>query len=324
MLLAGLSIFMTAGQHSAKDSGKLPASDSGSSAVSLSDLAPHAAPPTLAPPPTTLLPSPTVDPNDLAASAAHPSSPSALPSPSPSLAPTSVPTLSPSAIEHQRLARERWIALTAPLVTHPVNLHPLADPSPIASAQDQSAVLEAGTIIDCRIYSSAVSTLAGQAIAFVTSDPGVFDATHYHLVLPYMAKLIGIYAGGGTVQHQNHFPMSFTQVQFGGHAYALDSEPGVDEAGTSGLGAGVNRHVAEGIKDFVILAATGALLNRGGNGCGSNCAQTYSSGGSAAGSVVQAGQQIFGQQRQEDPTLGVSEASDFKIELTHRVKMVPE
>jgi type IV secretion system protein VirB10 len=229
--------------------------------------------------------------------------------------PTAPPTISPAAIARQQRAEEDRAALEAPLVAVPVNASPAATPGAAADV----LWLRRGMSIDATLYTSIDSTVPSGLIVAYLSEP-IYDFTHRHIIAPRGAKLIGSYGGSGTTiaQGQARIPATFDQIQLADRVIDLGKQPGIDQTGTTGLGATVDNHNRKAIANFLVLAAVGAVLNRGG-GCGSNCGVSYSSNSSSVGgSVIQAGQQVLTPHNTtpEQPILHVSEGAQIGLMLT--------
>jgi type IV secretory pathway VirB10-like protein len=237
--------------------------------------------------------------------------------------PTAPPTISPAEAARQRRMAEDIAALEAPVETKPMMLSPVkAAVAPAKPAED--LWLRRGMSIDATLYTSIDSTIsAGLIVAYLSED--VWDFTHRHIIAPRGAKLIGQYGGSGTsvAQGQARIPATFDQIQLDDRVIDLGAQPGVDQTGTTGLGATVDNHTRKELANFLVLAAVGAVLNRGG-GCGSNCGVSYGSNSSSVGgSVIQSGQQILAPHNatQESPTLHVAAGAQIGLMLTADIRV---
>jgi type IV secretory pathway VirB10-like protein len=183
--------------------------------------------------------------------------------------------------------------------------------------------LRRGQIIECTLYTSIDSTVSGQIIAYVGDEP-IYDFTHRVVVIPPHAKIIGTYGGSGATiaQGQARFPASFDEIELADRVIPIGPQPGIDRAGTNGLGATVDRHTKGAVEDLLILTAVGELLNRSEQTCsGVSCAQTSSGGSSVGSAVVEAGSKMFGKNGQETPTLHVVEGAQIAVELTQDIAL---
>jgi type IV secretory pathway VirB10-like protein len=229
--------------------------------------------------------------------------------------PTASPTISPATIARQQRAQEDRDALDAPLVAVAVKASPEAAPRTAADV----LWLRRGMSIVATLYTSIDSTVPSGLIVAYLSEP-VYDFTHRRIIAPRGAKLIGSYGSSGTsiAQGQARIPATFDQIQLADRVIDLGAQPGIDQTGTTGLGATVDNHNRKALANFLVLAAVGAVLNRGG-GCGSNCGVSYSSNSSSVGgSVIQSGQQMLAPHNAtpEQSTLHVSEGAQIGLMLT--------
>jgi type IV secretion system protein VirB10 len=282
------------------------------STISSADLVatPRVTPNIPAPKPTLPPPQPQqIGSTDIAAT-----TPPVPPSPPAQQVPTMPPTIPPAVIAAQQRAEAQRAALDGPIVVSLVS--PM--PKPAQSRQESREVvywLRRGMIISATLSTPINSEIPGLIVAYLDED--VFDFSHRVIIAPYHAKLIGSFGGSGTSysQTQTRIPVSFDTIQVSPtQTIDLRAQPGVDPTGTSGLGAVVNHHTGAALANFLLLTAAGVLLSRGGNQqcSGVNCAQSYGSS-SAGGSVIQAGQQMFGQRSQPQPTLFVSEGAKVSL-----------
>jgi type IV secretion system protein VirB10 len=234
--------------------------------------------------------------------------------------PTTPPTIPPAVIAAQQRAEAQRAALDGPIVVALVSQAPA--PSPRRPA-GQTYWLRRGMIVSATLSTPINSDIPGLVVAYLDDD--VWDFSHRVILAPYHAKLIGSFGGSGTSysQTQTRLPVSFDTIQVSPtQTIDLRSQPGVDPTGTSGLSAVVNRHSGAALANFLLLTAAGVLLNRGGSQqcSGVNCAQSYGSN-SASGSVIQAGQQMFGQRSQPTPTLFISEGAKVSLMVQNDMEL---
>ena len=202
-----------------------------------------------------------------------------------------------------------------PLVSTPAS----ATPVPAITAEDEHGGgywLRRGMSIPATLYTSIDSTVPGLIVAYVADD--VYDFTHVALIIPRNAKLIGSFGGRGVgiAQGQARIPAAFDSIQLADHVVPLDDEPGIDRAGTTGLGARVDRHTRATIENFAILAGIGLIAHS--NSC-SNCEQSGSS--NVGSTILSNGTPFIPQPNAIQPTLHVAEGAQISVMLTHDIRV---
>lgn len=230
--------------------------------------------------------------------------------------PAAPPTLSAAEIADKKKADADQAARDAPLVSAPSSAAPIAPATP--DAEGSGYWLRRGMSIAATLYTSIDSTVPGVIVAYVADD--VYDFTHATLVIPRGAKLIGSFGGHGIgigIAHgQARIPASFDAIQLADRGVPLGDEPGVDRAGTSGLGGRVDRHTRDTFESFAILAGVGLLARS--NSC-SNCEQ--SGAGNVGSTLVSAGTPLLPQPNAIEPTLHIVAGAQIAIMLTHDLRV---
>ena len=262
-------------------------------------------------------PSPTAAPRPTTVAQADVTDAGMQPQPPPPVAPEPAvpPTPSVLAIARQKHADDERAALDAPLVATPVGLQPRPSDSPADDAHS-GYWLRRGMSIPATLYTSIDSTVPGVIVAYVADD--VYDFTHAALVIPRGAKLIGSFGGRGIgiAQGQARIPASFDAIQLADRVVPLGDEPGIDRAGTSGLGARVDRHTRDTVESFAILTGIGLAAHS------STCTNCEQSGSSNVGStIVSAGTPFLPQPNAIQPTLHVAEGAQLSVMLTHDMRV---
>jgi type IV secretory pathway VirB10-like protein len=326
LLLGGAAVlgiyFMTASPHVAASDPTLMKGDI--TPINVEDITSSPSPspsPSFSPPasPTYSLPPspqpsalPTVSPQGAANNASGPVRPT----------PTAPPTISPAQVAYQQRLADDRAAVDAPVTIAPMRISPAkAMPQPRPAESPRQLWLRQGDVVGpMTLYTSATSEMPELLVAYLGNDP-LYDSTHRYVIAPPHSKLIGHLGGTGgnfsITQNSTHLPANFYRIVADDRIIALGDQPAIDPTGTAGIGASVDKHSREAIKNLVIVTAIGALLNRGTGGC-TNCGVAYGgSGSSVGGTAVQAAQGILSPSSSANtPTLGLKEGVQVYAMIT--------
>jgi len=204
-----------------------------------------------------------------------------------------------------------------------------SDPNDYIIPPASEYVLRRGMIIPATLYTSIDSTIGGTIIAYVNQD--IYDSQHRTIVVPRGSKLTGSFGGQVVQQGQARIPVAWDSIQLTNDTtIVLENFPGIDLAGTSGLGAKVDNHTRRLFTNVLLLSilASGAQLSQPQNkNCGGfgNCYPTVGQQvGQAVGeSIAQAGATIFQRDANITPTLHTVEGAQVAVMVEHDIPVRP-
>ncbi len=204
-----------------------------------------------------------------------------------------------------------------------------SDPNDYIIPPASEYLLRRGMIIPATLYTSIDSTIGGTIIAYVNQD--IYDSRHRTIVVPRGSKLSGSFGGQVVQQGQARIPVAWDSIQLTNDTtIVLDNFPGIDLAGTSGLGAKVDNHTRRLFTNVLLLSilASGAQLSQPQNkNCGGfgNCYPTVGQQiGQAVGeSIAQAGTTIFQRDANITPTLHTVEGAQVAVMVEHDIPVRP-
>jgi type IV secretion system protein VirB10 len=173
--------------------------------------------------------------------------------------------------------------------------------------------LMAGSVISAALVTGISSDLPGQAIASVTAN--VYDSvTGRHLLIPQGARLIGRY-DSAIGYGQSRLLLVWERLIFpNGSSILLDSLPGTDAGGQTGIGDRVDHHLDRliGGAALATLLGVGAELAAP-NRSGTDGQIVIATRDSAQETVSEIGQQITRRNLDVQPTLTIRPGFPMRV-----------
>ena len=181
-------------------------------------------------------------------------------------------------------------------------------------------ILQAGSVIPAALITGIRSDLPGQVTAQVTEN--VYDSpTGQYLLIPQGSKLIGEY-NSEIAFAQSRVQLIWTRLILpDGRSIVLESQPGADTQGYSGLQDGVDNHWGSLFEAALLSTLLSVGAEAGTSNQENSLIQAIRSG--ASDSINQTGQQIVERELSIQPTLTIRPGFPVRVIVNRDLVLAP-